>query len=220
MKRAVAAIRSQGCRGWRRAGSAVHNRAMSDEPADRAATARLLTAIGAGDALAAEQLLPLVYDELHRIAGNLMHRERAGHTLQATALLNEAFVRLVEPGASFADRAHFLRTAARAMRNVLVDHARARAAQKRGGGKRVDLDVEALAGADDAEGLLAVDETLVALHDVDPQLAQLVEMRFFGGLENQAIADSLGMSLRSVERGWRTARAFLAQEMRRREGPG
>lgn len=187
-------------------------------PADRAATTRLLRAATAGDAAAAEQLMPFVYDELHRIAGALMGKERANHTLQATALLNEAFLRLVEPGASYDDRAHFLRVAARAMRNVLVDHARARSAQKRGGGKRVDLDVEALAGRDDPAGLLAVDETLARLAAVDPQLAQLVELRFFGGLDNPAIAEALGMSLRSVERGWRTARAFLARELDQRGG--
>ena len=112
---------------------------------DKETTTRLLRRASAGDELAAEELLPLVYDELRRIAGNLIGKERVGHTLQATALLNEAYVRLVEPGAAFSDRAHFLRTAARAMRNVLVDHARARLAKKRGGGRRVDLDAEGLA---------------------------------------------------------------------------
>ncbi len=180
---------------------------------DRAKTTRLLQRASDGDELAAEELLPLVYDELRRIAGNLIGRERADHTLQATALLNEAYVRLVEPGASFNDRSHFLRVAARAMRNVLVDHARARRAKKRGEGKRVDLDAEGLAVHENVEGLLAVDETLQRLADVDPQLAQLVELRFFGGLDNPATAEALGMSLRSVERGWRTARAFLQREM-------
>jgi RNA polymerase sigma factor (TIGR02999 family) len=166
-----------------------------------------------GDREARDALMPLVYDELRRIAGSLIGRERADHTLQATALLNEAYVRLVEPGAGFADRAHFLRTASRAMRNVLVDHARARLAKKRGGGRRVDLDAEGLAVHEDTAGLLAVHETLQRFAELDPQLAQLVELRFFGGLDNPAIAEALGMSLRSVERGWRTARAFLQREM-------
>ena len=180
---------------------------------DRATTTQLLRAAGAGVAGAADQLLPLVYDELRRIAARLMGQERAGHTLQATALLNEAFVRLVEPGASYDDRAHFLRVAVRAMRHVLVDHARARAAHKRAGGQRVDLDVEALVAPDHGQGLLAVDETLSRLAAVDPQLAQLVELRFFGGFANREIAAALDLSLRAVERGWRTARAFLVREM-------
>lgn len=194
-------------------------RPMSASEPDRTKTTHLLRALSAGDAVAAAQLMPLVYEELHRIAACLMHRERAGHTLQATALLNEAYVRLVEPGASYADRAHFLRTAARAMRNVLVDHARARASLKRHGGVRVDLDTQAFAAPDDSQGLLLVDETLAQLAAADAQLAQLVELRFFGGLDNREIAQTLDLSLRSVERGWRTARAFLARAMERRELP-
>ncbi len=185
---------------------------MSSGP-DPEATTRLLRALSAGEAGAAEQLLPLVYDELRRLAGRLMGDERTGHTLQATALLHEAWLRLCAPGTSYDDRGHFLRVAATAMRRVLVDHARARAAQKRGGGRRVDLDADAVAGRDDAESLLAVDEALGRLQALDPQLVQLVEMRFFGGLDNPSTAEALGLSLRSVERGWRTARAFLVREL-------
>lgn len=186
---------------------------MDRPPADRATTTRLLAAVGHGEAGAADRLLPLVYEELRQLAGRLMAGERSGHTLQPTALLHEAFVRLVEPGVDFADRAHFLRVAARAMRRVLVDHARARAAQKRPQGQRIDLDAAALVAPDDTPGLLAVDETLAQLAAVDPQLAELVELRFFGGLDNAAIAETLGLSLRAVERGWRTARAFLVRAM-------
>jgi RNA polymerase sigma factor (TIGR02999 family) len=185
---------------------------MSSRP-DPAATTRLLRAMSAGEAGAAEQLLPLVYDELRRLAARLMGDERTGHTLQATALLHEAWLRLCEPGAAYEDRAHFLRVAAKAMRHVLVDHARARAALKRGGGRRVDLDADAFAARDDAESLLAIDEALGRLQTLDPQLGQLVEMRFFGGLDNPSSAEALGVSLRSVERGWRTARAFLVREL-------
>jgi RNA polymerase sigma factor (TIGR02999 family) len=189
---------------------------MSTTP-DRTETTRLLRAIGAGDPRAAEQLLPLVYDELHRLAARLMGRERKGHTLQATALLNEAFLRLCDPGGSFDDRAHFLRVAARAMRHVLVDHARARRAHKRvGPGTRVDLDEAAAFAEDDADSVLAVDETLGRLAAVDSQLAQLVELRYFGGLDNPSIAAALGLSLRSVERAWVTARAWLARELQPR----
>ena len=180
---------------------------------DPAATTRLLRAMSAGDEGAAARLLPLVHDELRRLAARLMADERAGHTLQATALLHEAWLRLCGPGASYDDRAHFLRVAATAMRHVLVDHARGRAALKRAGGRRVDLDADALAGRDDAASVLAVDHALQRLQAVDPQLGQLVEMRFFGGLDNSSAAAALGISLRSVERGWRTARAFLVREL-------
>ena len=119
--------------------------AGSDEAA-RGQTTRLLRAVGAGEASAKEQLLPLVYDELHRLAGRLMAGERRSHTLQPTALMNEAFLRLVEPAAGYDDRGHFLRVAATAMRRVLVDHARARGADKRRGDRRVELDADLLAG--------------------------------------------------------------------------
>lgn len=186
---------------------------MTDPAPDADKTTRLLRAVGAGDADAAEQLFPLVYDELHRLAGRLMGQERGNHTLQPTALLNEAYLRLVEPGSGYDDRGHFLRVAARAMRHVLVDHARARAAKKRQAGKRVELDADLVAVRDDAESLLAVDEILEKLKRLDPQLCQLVELRFFGGLDNPTAAEALGTSLRSVERGWRTARAFLVREL-------
>lgn len=195
---------------------------MTTSP-NRAETTRLLRALGSGQAEAAEQLLPLVYDELHRLAAQLMGRERKGHTLQATALLNEAFLRLCEPGSEFDDRSHFLRVAARAMRHVLVDHARARRAGKRGGGgARVDVDIDEVGVfvEDDTDSVLAVDETLGRLAAIDAQLAQLVELRYFGGLDNPSIAAALGMSLRSVERGWRTARAWLAREMELRGDGG
>jgi RNA polymerase sigma factor (TIGR02999 family) len=185
-------------------------------PEDRPAveTAQLLHRLSLGDAAAAEQLLPLVYDELHRLASRLMQKERSDHTLQATALLHEAFLRLCGSDGDFDDRHHFLRVASKAMRNVLVDHARARKAQKRGGGQQqVDLDLAGVFTLDHSDGILAVDETLSRLSAMDPQLAQIVELRFFGGLENQAIAAAIGSSLRSVERGWRTARAWLSREL-------
>lgn len=186
---------------------------MVDPAPDSVQTTRLLRKVGAGDRDAAEQLFPLVYDELHRLAGRLMGQERSDHTLQPTALLNEAYLRLVEPGPGYDDRSHFLRVAARAMRHVLVDHARARAAKKRQGGKRVEIDADLVAVRDDADSLLAVDEIMAKLQGLDAQLSELVELRFFGGLDNKTAAQALGMSLRSVERGWRTARAFLVREL-------
>ncbi|MBL8754228.1 MAG: sigma-70 family RNA polymerase sigma factor [Planctomycetes bacterium] len=192
---------------------------MGSPAPDPAATTRLLRAMAAGDGAAADQLLPLVYQELHRLAQRLMGHERRDHTLQATALLHEAWLRLCEPGGDFQDRQHFVRIAARAMRHVLVDHARARLAHKRGGGRRTDVDAEALAAPADPASLLAVDETLARLQQLDPQLAQLVELRFFAGLDNPAVAATLGVSLRSVERGWRTARAFLLRDLEPRPRP-
>jgi RNA polymerase sigma-70 factor (ECF subfamily) len=188
---------------------------MGSPAPDPAATTRLLRRMAAGDAAAADELLPLVYHELHGLARGLMQGERRDHTLQPTALLHEAWLRLAAPAAAFADRQHFVRVAAKAMRHVLVDHARARAAGKRAGGQRLDLDGDALpaGGVDDAAGVLAVDETLARLHALDPQLGQLVELRFFGGLDNAAVAAALGTSLRTVERGWRLARAFLLRDL-------
>lgn len=187
---------------------------MADPAPPRVETTRLLRAMGDGEAAAAERLLPLVYDELHRMADRLMRQERADHTLQATALLNEAFLRLVDARDGYADRAHFLRVAARAMRHVLVDHARARAAQKRGGAQaRVDLDESAVLAADQAASLLAVDEILARLAALDPQLGEIVELRYFGGMKDAEVAEALGTSLRSVQRAWRTARAWLQREL-------
>lgn len=166
-----------------------------------------------GDADAADELLPIVYDELHRIADRLMGKERAGHTLQPTALIHEAFVKLVHAREDGWDgRSHFMRVAARAMRSVLIDHARAQMTQKRGGGRRVvTLHDEQAFGADQAAQVLAVHEGIDALGAIDKQLASIVELRFFGGFSHQEIAELIDTSLRSIERGWRFARAWLEQ---------
>jgi RNA polymerase sigma factor (TIGR02999 family) len=175
---------------------------------------RLLHALRAGDPAAAAQLLPILYEELRGLAARLMEDERANHTLQPTALVHEAFLRLTGgDGAAVDDRPHFLRLAARAMRNVLVDHARARNAAKRGERRRrVTLD-ESLAEDADAERVLVIDDALGRLGEIDPELAQIVELRFFAGLTAEESAAALGTSLRSVERGWRTAKAWLASAM-------
>ena len=174
-------------------------------------TTLLLRRLGAGDATAAEEMLPLLHDELRRIAERAMRGERDDHTLQPTALVNEAFLRLAGENA-WESRAHFLRVAARAMRNILVDHARARAAGKRGGGDAHRVTLDDGVGFDDgrsAATVLHVHELLAELAEVDEPLARIVELRFFGGLSEKEIAASLGISTRSVQRGWRTARAWL-----------
>jgi RNA polymerase sigma-70 factor (ECF subfamily) len=166
-----------------------------------------------GDGGAADELLPVVYDELHRIADRLMGRERVGHTLQPTALINEAFVRL--SGARAGDwegREHFLRVAARAMRSVLTDHARAASARKRKGSRdAVTLNEQIVSAGEDSEQVLLVHEGIELLAEIDAQLSSIVELRFFGGLSNRETAEVLGCSQRSVERGWQFARAFLRQ---------
>jgi len=171
----------------------------------------ILKRLSGGDPAAGNELLPIVYAELHRLATSAMGKARNDHTLQPTALLNEAWIRLIEPGREgFDGRGHFLAVAARAMRSVLVDHARRRGALKRGGGAgRVDLD-KAVVGFDErSEGLVELDRALNELTDFDDELARIVDLRFFGGLKNPEIARALDMSLRSVERGWSTARAWL-----------
>jgi RNA polymerase sigma factor (TIGR02999 family) len=179
---------------------------------------RCLQRIRAGDAAAADELLPLVYRELHEIAEHLMQRERAGHTLQPTALVHEAWLRLgVARGEGAAEcRAEFLRVAARAMRNVLIDHARARRAHKRG--RRSELApevIDQLVGAFEERklDLLALHESLERLARIDVSLAGLVELRFFAGLTVGEIARLEGVSVSKLEASWRLARAWLRREL-------
>lgn len=180
-------------------------------------TNALIERMAAGDEGAAEDLLPLIYQELRQLAGKRMASERDDHTLQATALVHEAYLRLAGPGQKpWNDRAHFFRTAARAMRAVLVDHARAKRAEKRGGGAApVELEEGALAlPSDEGPDVLELDETLARLAERDEQLGKIAELHFFGGLTHEEVASTLGVSVRTVERGWRTARAWLAAELR------
>lgn len=172
----------------------------------------LLQRVNQGETGSEGELFELVYGELRRVAAQLMHGERSGHTLQATALVHEVWIRLLGPGESkeWEGQKHFLCVAARAMRNLLVDHARARSTKKRGGDlKRLAVDEMLAIYEDDGLDLLALSEALEKLAEVDPQLSRLVELRFFGGLEHTQVAEVLEISLRSAERGWFTARAFL-----------
>jgi len=175
----------------------------------------LLKRITDGDQDAIHELVPLVYGELRRIADVQMARQAEDHTLQPTALVHEAFMKLTNPdSATFESRTHFLAAAARAMRSVLIDHARANAAAKRDApGRRITIEgVEGLAGSIDAtpERILSLDEELAHLGRFDEPLARIVELRFFGGLSVEETADVLGVSRQTILRGWRTARAWLA----------
>ena len=161
---------------------------------------------------ALDRLFPLVYAELRRAADYLLQRERDGHTLQPTALVHEAFLKLSAGAVPDAqDRAHFVGIAARAMRQILVDHARRRAAEKRGGGQFVTLGDDAAAddGAADAETVLAVHDALEELATLDARLAKVVELRYFGGLGEAEVAAALGVTTRTVQRDWAKARAWL-----------
>jgi RNA polymerase sigma factor (TIGR02999 family) len=174
----------------------------------------LLAKWRAGDAKALESLIPLVYGELHRIAHHYLRGERQGHTLQSTALVNEAYLRLVsqEPG-QIDSRAHFLGVAAHLMRQILVDHARARRAAKRDGGQRLEW-VEALHPQVVMEvDLIGLDAALDRLAQLDANQARIVEMRFFGGLSIDDTATALGVSAATVKREWATARAWLSREL-------
>lgn len=176
----------------------------------------MLLAWRQGDQAALEQLLPAVYDQLHAIAKLQLGRERRDHTLQPTALVNEAFLRLRNLcRIDWKDRSHFLAMSARVMRRVLVDAARARKYQKRGGGAtRVTLDSDAVAVADNAVDLLELDLVLGELAAHDARKAQVVEMRFFGGLSTAEIAVALGISTDTVTRDWKLAKAWLLRELR------
>ena len=182
-------------------------------------TARLLEELRDGDADALNRLLPLVYDELRAIARRELRRGRPGGTLDTTALVHEAYLKLVDRRCvQPADRAHFLGIAARAMRQVLVDRARRHATAKRGGDvQRVTFDEHLVAGtlaADErAEALLALDEALTRLTALSARLGSVVECRFFGGLSEQETADALGVTTRTVRRDWVKARAWLHREL-------
>ncbi|MDE2447497.1 MAG: sigma-70 family RNA polymerase sigma factor [Gammaproteobacteria bacterium] len=172
-----------------------------------------------GDDEALHRLLPLVYEELRRVARRHLRGERPDHTLQTTALINEAYLRLMDQeAAEVRDRCHFVALTSRLMRQILVDHARARLARKRDGGCRITL-AEHLAVAEPGEvDVLAVDEALNRLGALDPQQARIVELRYFGGLSIRETAEVLDVSEATVKRDWATARAWLHREIERAPG--
>ncbi len=186
---------------------------MSDsEPSD---VTRLLEAVGAGDPRAAQELLPLVYDQLRKAAQLQMAGERPEHTLQATALVHEAYLRLVGScQTTFENRAHFYVAAAEAMRRILIEHARKRARIKRGGDrKRISLSAAYLAQEACPEEIVSVDEAIRRLEKRDRRMAEIVRLRFFAGLSVGETAEALGLSERSVRREWALARAWLHREL-------
>lgn len=169
----------------------------------------------AGDRNAFEELTPLVYEELRRVASRMLRHERAGHTLQSTALVHEAYLRLVnQPDVPWETRAHFFAVASQMIRRILVDHARKRRRLKRGGADEPfvleeSFDIPEPKGRD----LLRLDDALKGLERLDARQCQVVEMKFFGGMENAEIAEALGISLVTVKRDWATARAWLLREL-------
>jgi RNA polymerase sigma factor (TIGR02999 family) len=176
---------------------------------------QLLLAWSEGDPAALEQLMPLVYAELRRLAKRYMRNERAGHTLQTTALIHEAYLRLIDARqVRWQNRAHFFAISARLMRQILVDFARERGYQKRGGGARkVSLDEAPLIGKGRDEALVAVDEALSALAGIDVRKSQVVELRYFGGLSVEETAEALKVSPETVRRDWRLARSWLLRRL-------
>ena len=178
---------------------------------------RLLTAIQGGDRQAAADLLPVVYDELRDLAAARLADEKAGHTLQPTALVHEAYLRLVGDQ-QFEHRGHFFAAAAEAMRRILIDHARKKATHKRdAGGVRVDLDPDRFAAPDRPDDLLALDEALEQLERTEPEVAALVKLRYFAGLTIPQAADALGVSPRTADAWWAYARAWLLAKVRGEE---
>jgi RNA polymerase sigma-70 factor (ECF subfamily) len=176
---------------------------------------QLLMAWNDGDQSALERLIPLVHAELHRIARRYMRSERAGHTLQTSALINEAYLRLIDAQqVHWQNRAHFFGIAAQLMRRVLVDFARSRGYKKRGGGAlQVSLDETMVITKERGEDLVALDEALSALSELDERKGRVVEMRFFGGLSEKEIAEALRVSLETVRRDWRLAKSWLRRRL-------
>jgi RNA polymerase sigma factor (TIGR02999 family) len=192
-----------------------------ESPAPSAEITRLLKAWGRGDSAALDQLTPLVYERLHRMALGYVRHERPGQTLQATALVNEAFLRLVDArDLQWTDRVHFFAVCARVMRRILVDAARSRAASKRGGhadrvehATAINLDHLPTPDSEMSAEVCALDEALNALARIDPRRAQVIELRFFGGLTVEETSEVLQVSPQTVMRDWKLARAWLAHEL-------
>lgn len=188
-------------------------------PTPRPDVTLLLSALARGETKAAEDLLPLLLVELGQLARVQLRSQRAGHTLQPTALVNEAWLKLVGASGSFSDRAHFFATAARAMRQVLVDHERARRTDKRGGdAQRLTLQADLASGTGAPEvhevDILDLDVALEELSALDERQARVVDLRYFAGLEMEEVAEALGVSKTTVERDWRAARAWLWRRLK------
>ncbi len=175
----------------------------------------LLLAWGQGDQAALEALMPLVYDELRKVAARHLRGQREGHTLQTTALVNEAYLRLIDASqVQWQNRAHFFAVAANFMRRILVDFARSRNYQKRGGGAQpVELDEAMILAPEHSADLLALDEALTRLQALNERQAQVVELRYFGGLSEEETAEALKVSVRTVRRDWNFARVWLHREL-------
>ena len=187
-------------------------------PASQHEVTELLRQWRGGDEEALDKLTPLIYDELHRLAHQYISRERPGHTLQTTALVNEAYLRLVEQkDVEWQSRAHFFAVSAQVMRHILVDYARQQAAVKRGGEfQKVELDGDAIVSRERAAELVALDEAMQALNEIYPRRSKVVELRYFGGLNNKEASEVLKVSQTTIERDWRFAKAWLYRELQAR----
>jgi RNA polymerase sigma-70 factor (ECF subfamily) len=182
---------------------------------DQGEITQVLKTIAAGDRAAMDRLMPLVYPDLRALAGHFLRREGAGHTLQPTELVNEAFLRLVDQKrVDWKGRSHFFAIGAQAMRRILVDHARAKLSKKRGQRPiKVELHEDMMISTTRAEDVLALDQALERLTALDPEQARIVELRFFGGLNVEEVAEVLGVSKRKVEAEWTVTRAWLRREL-------
>ena len=177
---------------------------------------RLLLDASAGKQGAVDALFPIVYSEMRRLSASYLRKERPGHTLQSTALVHEAYLRLIDQKVSWQSRAHFMGIAAQIMRRILLDHAKSKAAAKRGGGEiALELDESSIGGKVRDLNLIALDEALLELEKIDPIRSRIVEMRFFGGLSNEESAEVLGISTATVQRQWAGARAWLFHAMKK-----
>ena len=201
---------------------AMQKEAQSGEPAE-GEVSKLLHAWSEGDQTALEKLTPFVYEELHRLARSYMRRERPGHSLQTTALVNEAYMRLVDyKRMQWQNRAHFFAVSAQLMRRILVDHARRHNLKRGGGVQHVSLELEEVAtvGGNRGADLVALDDAMDTLARIDPRKVQIVEMRFFGGLSVEETAEVLKVSPVTVMRDWSTAKAWLYRELTGGSGDG
>jgi RNA polymerase sigma factor (TIGR02999 family) len=185
-----------------------------DKKKSETKVAELLTAVDRGEERALDRLTEFIYPELKRLAHIQLANERPGHTLSTTAVVHEAFVRLSSGDGKWIDRQHFLRAAARVMRHLLVDHARGRGADKRGGGVApLTLEEDRYTSVDDTMAVLALDRAIKDIAEIDPRLEQIIECRSFAGLSVADTADALGMAVRTVERDWQRARGYLLKAM-------